>query len=63
MIPNSVTVYVEHGSQIDISKVRVDKDYVPKKEESKALCVEDHDRQWVAIPLTRDHKPDEPDEH
>lgn len=39
-----------------------DKDYVPKKEESKALCVEDHDRQWVAIPLTRDHKPDDSDE-
>jgi serine/threonine protein phosphatase PrpC len=39
-----------------------DKDYIPKKEESKALCVEEYDRQWVAIPITRDHKPDEPDE-
>ena len=30
MIPQGITVFVEHGSQIDISKVRVDKDYVPR---------------------------------
>jgi len=37
-----------------------DKDYSLKLEESKALCVEENDRQWVAIPITRDHKPDDP---
>jgi serine/threonine protein phosphatase PrpC len=37
-----------------------DKDYSLKPEESKALCVEENDRQWVAIPITRDHKPDDP---
>lgn len=39
-----------------------DKDYKLKGEESKALCVEENDRQWIAIPITRDHKPDDPDE-
>jgi serine/threonine protein phosphatase PrpC len=37
-----------------------DKDYSLKPEESKALCVEENDRQWLAIPITRDHKPDDP---
>lgn len=39
-----------------------DKDYLLQEEETKALCVEENDRQWIARPLTRDHKPDDPDE-
>jgi serine/threonine protein phosphatase PrpC len=39
-----------------------DKDYKPRREESKALCVEENDRQWVAKAITRDHKPDDPGE-
>ena len=30
--------------------------------ESKALSVEENDRIWIAKQITRDHKPDDPDE-
>ena len=40
------------------------KDYVIKDKliESRALSLEENDRVWVAKQITRDHKPDDPDE-
>lgn len=62
MVNGNKIVTANSGDSRAILGSLKDKDYMIKDDESKALCVEDNDRQWVSVPITRDHKPDEPDE-
>ena len=45
------------GALKDINYVIKDKNI-----ESKALSVEENEKIWIAKQITRDHKPDDPDE-
>ena len=62
MVNGNKLVTANSGDSRAVLASLKDRDYKLKKDEKKALCVEENDRQWVSMDLTRDHKPDDPDE-
>lgn len=62
MVSGNKLVTANSGDSRAVVGSLKDRTYKLQRDESKALCVEENDKQWISKPLTRDHKPDDPDE-